>query len=72
MKNVTKKPSRRIYTALGTSVVMEIRGPEDETIGTLTIEPNSLNAITWRGHRKQKVSDKTKTLLNLVEWLEEG
>jgi len=49
---------------------MEIKGPEDEPIGTLTIEPNALNAIIWRRKHKRAVSDKKKTLLNLIEWLE--
>ena len=70
----TRRPVRpyqkRIYTAVGTSLVMSIKGPSNEPIGTLTIEPNALNAIIWRGHRKREVSDKKKTLLNLIEWLE--
>ena len=65
-----RKPQKRIYSALGASLVMDIKGPSNEPIGTLTIEPNSLNAIIWRGHRKRAVSDKKKTLLNLVEWLQ--
>ena len=70
MKNVTKKPIRRIYTASAASYELEIAGPQGERVGTLTIKPDALNALIWRGHRKQEVSDKKKTLLNLVEWLE--
>ena len=70
MKNATKKPQKRIYAASASSYVLEIKGPAGEKIGKLTIEPNSLNALIWRGHKKQEVSDKKRTLLNLVEWLE--
>lgn len=66
----TPKPPKRIYTALGSSLVMDIKGPEGESIGTLTIKPDALNALIWRGHRKQEVSDKKKTLCALVEWME--
>jgi hypothetical protein len=66
----TKKPQKRIYTALGSSLVMDVKGPDGQPIGTLTIKPDALNALIWRGHRKQEVSDKKKTLLNLIKWLE--
>jgi hypothetical protein len=70
MKNATSQPKKRIYSASAASYVLEINGPDGKKVGTLTIEPNALNAITWRGFRKQEVSDKKKTLLNLVEWME--
>jgi hypothetical protein len=66
----TRKPQKRIYTAQSNSFEMEIKGPDGVPIGTLTIRPDALNALIWRGYRKQEVSDKKKTLLNLVEWLE--
>jgi hypothetical protein len=63
------KVKKRIYKATGTSLQFKIKGPNG-VIGTLTIEPNALNAISWLGKGKQEVSRKKKTLFNLVEWIQ--
>jgi hypothetical protein len=70
MKTSAQQPQKRIYRASGTFFEMKIKGPNDEVIGTLTIEPDSLNALIWLRKGKQEVSKRRKTFLNLVDWIE--
>ncbi|MGI8962819.1 MAG: hypothetical protein ACR2IV_24290 [Bryobacteraceae bacterium] len=63
------KESKRIYRATGTFLQLDIKGPAG-VIGRLTIEPSALNALTWLPKGKHEGSEKRKTLLNLVKWME--
>jgi hypothetical protein len=64
------KQKKRIYTASRTSLEITIRAKSGSRIGTLSIEPNALNALSWLRKSKQAPSIKRKTLLNLIEWME--
>ena len=61
-----------IYTADSTVIRVKIRDKETKTrIGTLTIDLQAQNALSWLHKGKHgKASTKTATLLNLVKWLE--
>lgn len=61
-----------IYTADSAVIRVKIRDKETKTrIGTLTIDLQAQNALSWLRKGKQgKASTRTKTLFNLVKWLE--
>jgi hypothetical protein len=66
-----KTETYRIYYAEGALIRLKIRDKDGARIGTLTIDPYAHNALGWlRKHKKGTSSTKTRTLLNLVEWME--
>lgn len=65
-----KKEVYTIYKAEGTIIELKIRDKDGDRIGTLTIDLEAQNALSWLRKNKKEPSRKNKTLLNLVDWLE--
>jgi hypothetical protein len=63
---------KRIYHASTTSLTIPIADNSGKRIGVLSFEPTALNALSWLHKNKQEASRKTKTMLSLVEWMEES
>jgi hypothetical protein len=68
---ITRQKQKRIYKASATALTIMIEDNDGTKIGVLTLEPSALSALSWLRKNKQEPSRKTKTPLNLVEWMEQ-
>jgi len=70
MAKTTVTATKRVYYGEGTLLKFKIVGPNGK-VGILTIEPNAQNALQWRPKHKHASTVIDKTLLNLIQWMEQ-
>ena len=67
---MAKQQTKRFYHATSAVIELKIRAKNGTRIGTLTIDPNVFNGLSWLRKNKHEKSRKNKTFLNLVKWME--